>query len=94
MTSMVYYHKVPPSFESRLIQFFMGLFGMKRTMERRIVNNKYSKEPASIPKSMLRKFNVEVETFKGRKVWTISPKNFESNTVILFLHGEIGRAHV
>ena len=84
---MVYYHKVPPSFESRLIQFFMGLFGMKRTMERRIVNNKYSKEPASIPKSMLRKFNVEVETFKGRKVWTISPKNFESNTVILFLHG-------
>jgi acetyl esterase/lipase len=65
----------------------MGLFGMKRAMESRIVNNTYKKEPATIPKSILKRFSVEVEELMGRKVWIISPKNFENKTAILFLHG-------
>lgn len=87
MSNIGYYHQTPPSLESRLIQFFIGLFGVKKAMERKIVNNAFRKKPASIPKSMLKKFNVDVEEFKGRKVWTVSPKNIESTTVILFFHG-------
>lgn len=87
MSGKEYYHAVPPSLESRFIQFFMGLFGMKRAMERKILSNGYSKTPASIPKSMLKKFNVNEEGYNGRTVWTISPKNSESDTIILYLHG-------
>jgi acetyl esterase/lipase len=65
----------------------MGLFGMKRAMEKKIVSNGYNKEPACIPKSIPKNNTVEVEVINGRKVWTISPKNNENNTVILFLHG-------
>lgn len=84
---MLYSHPIPPSLESRLIQFFMGLFGMKRAMERKIVRNSYNKKPADIPKSIIKNFMVEVDKFNGRKVWTISPKSLESNIIILFLHG-------
>jgi acetyl esterase/lipase len=87
MTNMDNFQTASPSFESRLIQFFMGVFGMKKAMEKKIRNNTYSKKPASIPRSIYRKYKVEIEEFKGRKVWTISPKINESNTTILFLHG-------
>lgn len=87
MTSKDYLHQIPPSFESRLIQFFMGLFGMKRAMEKKILNNSYRKDPASIPKSIDKNFDVKVEVFDSRKVWTISPKSQRSNSIILFLHG-------
>lgn len=87
MTKMVYYHTVPPSVKSRLIQVFMGLFGMKRAMEKKIVNNTFSKVPASIPKSIRKRYKVEVEKFRGRMCWVIYPKRSENNTVILFLHG-------
>jgi acetyl esterase/lipase len=65
----------------------MGFFGMKKLMERKVLNNAFSKKPASIPKSILKNYNVDVEDFKSRKIWTISPKNKESNTLIFFLHG-------
>ncbi len=84
---MLYSSTIPPSLESRLIQFFMGLFGMKRAMERKILRNRYNKEPAAIPKSIVKNFNFKVEEYSGRKVWSISPKRQESNTIILFLHG-------
>lgn len=87
MSNLVYRHQAPPSIESRLIQFFMALFGVKRKMETKIANNTYCKKPASIPKSFLKKFSIEVEKYNNRKVWAISPKNTASNTVILFLHG-------
>lgn len=87
MKKTAYFHNVSPSLESRLIQFFMGLFGMKRAMEKRIVNNTYKKEPATIPKSILKRSSVEVEELMGRMVWIVSPKNFETKTTILFLHG-------
>lgn len=87
MTSKDYLHQIPPSFESNLIQFLMGLFGMKRAMEKKILNNSYRKDPASIPKSIDKNFDVKVEVFDSRKVWTISPKSQRSNSIILFLHG-------
>jgi acetyl esterase/lipase len=94
MTNMVYYHTAPPSLESRLVQFFMGLFGMKRAMEKKIVNNSYGKVPAKIPNSILKKFNIEVVEFKDRKVWTLSPRNCENKSIILFLHGGAYSANI
>lgn len=87
MNHFLYYHRVPPSIESGLIQFFMGLLGLKRAMEKKIIRNTFSKKPASIPSSILKKFHVEAKQLKGRNVWTISPENGGYNTVILFLHG-------
>ena len=78
---------VPPSFESKLIQFFMGLLGMKRAMEKKILRNGYAKEPAKLPKSIINKCNVQVAEQNGRKIWTLFKKNTESDSVILFLHG-------
>jgi len=65
----------------------MALFGMKRAMEKKIVNNTFRKVPARIPKSIHRKYKIEVEEFKGRKCWKIYPTSSKSNFVILFLHG-------
>jgi acetyl esterase/lipase len=87
MSNIVHYPLTSQSNASRLIQFFMGFFGMKRAMEEKIVNNTYSKVPANIPKSIHEKHRVEVEEFKRRKCWTISPKSSENNPVILYLHG-------
>lgn len=87
MSGKEYYHPIPPSPESRLIQFFMGLFGMKRAMEKKILLNGYSKVPAKLPKSIIKRYNVQVDEQNGRKIWTLSQKNIESDSVILYLHG-------
>lgn len=87
MSSVIYYHQVPQSIESRLINFFMGLIGMKGIMEKRILKNGFKKGPASLPKQLLRKFNVKTGEIRGRKVWTIFPKDSESKNVVLYLHG-------
>ena len=65
----------------------MGLFGMKKRMEKKIVSNRYAKKPAELPKSILNRCKAQVEEHKGRKVWTLSPVNGETGTIILFLHG-------
>ncbi|MBW6492818.1 MAG: alpha/beta hydrolase [Lentimicrobium sp.] len=56
-------------------------------MKKRILKNGFDKEPASLPKQLVKKFIVKTGELNGRKVWTIFPKNSESSTVILFLHG-------
>jgi acetyl esterase/lipase len=87
MGNVVYYHKASPSIESKLIQFLMGLFGMKKRIEKKIVSNRYAKKPAELPKSILNRCKAQVEEHKGRKVWTLSPVNGETGAIILFLHG-------
>jgi acetyl esterase/lipase len=87
MSSYIYHHQIPPCIEARLIQFSLGVFGMKRAMAKKIVNNSFRKEPARMPKSFFKKYSVGVENFFERKVWTISPGNSKNNTLILFLHG-------
>lgn len=87
MSKIVNQIEMSQSNESKLIQFSMGLFGMKKAMEKKILNNAYSKEPADIPSSIISKFIVETAKIDGRKVWTITPKSKGNNAVILFLHG-------
>jgi len=87
MSNIDYRHNTPPSFESRLIQFIMGLFGMKKKMERRMITNSFVKEPVMPPESLLRNYKVEESEHNGRKVWTIYPKESKSGVVIIYLHG-------
>jgi acetyl esterase/lipase len=87
MNTISYQHNVPPSFESKLIQSAMGFFGMKKTMERRMMTNGFKKKPAKRPKSLSRNFNVREIQQNGRMVWTVSSKESDSDTVVLYLHG-------
>jgi acetyl esterase/lipase len=87
MSQRVYYHSAPQSTASKLIQLFMGLFGMKRAMEKKIANNSYSKVPASIPKSIQRELSVSEFEVKRRKVWKLTKKNGDTGTIIIYLHG-------
>ncbi len=87
MSSIIYRHQVPPGIESRLIQRIMGFIGVKGVMNKKIVNDSFNKKPAGIPKSIIRKFDVNTDEFSDRKVWSITPKKNANDNVILFLHG-------
>jgi acetyl esterase/lipase len=87
MNNIDYQHNTPPSFESKLLQYIMGLFGMKKKMEKKMITNSFVKEPAKPPGSLLRNYNIEVSEQNGRKVWTIYPKESKSDVAILYLHG-------
>lgn len=56
-------------------------------MKQKIERNLYPKKPAKIPKSIFKKMNVGHDEVDSRKIWTITPKETRSNTIILFLHG-------
>jgi acetyl esterase/lipase len=87
MNNIDYRHSIPESFQSRLIQIVMGLFGMKKKMERKMITNGFAKEPAKIPKSLLKKFNIQEAEQNARNVWTISPIDIKSDLIILYFHG-------
>jgi acetyl esterase/lipase len=82
-----YQHNMPPSFQSRLIQTAMGLIGIKKNMEKKMITSGFAKEPAKIPKSLLRNFNTQELDQNGRKVWTIAPKDSISDIIIYYFHG-------
>lgn len=82
-----YQHKIPQSFQSKLIQTTMGLVGMKKKTERKMMTNGFAKQPAKISNSLLNNFTVEVAEQSARKVWTISPNDSEYDLIILYLHG-------
>lgn len=87
MNSINYLHTKPPSFESRLIQAIMGLSGMKMRTEEKMIKDSFAKDPAKLPKSLRRNIDIRETEQNGRKVWTISPDDYKSDIVILYLHG-------
>jgi acetyl esterase/lipase len=87
MNNIDYRHSIPESFQSRLIQTALGLFGMKKKIERKMITNGFAKEPAKLPKSLLKKFNIQEIEHNTRKVWKISPIDIKSDLIILYFHG-------
>ena len=87
MNNIDYQHSIPQSFQSKLIQTAMGLFGMKKKTERKMITNGFAKEPAKIPDSLLKNFNIQEAEQNARKVWTISPIDSKSDLIILYFHG-------
>jgi len=87
MSNIDYKHNISQSFQSKLIQTAMRLSGMKKRTERKMITNGVSKEPAKIPDSLLKNFNLSDAVQNARKVWTIAPTENKSDLVILYLHG-------
>jgi acetyl esterase/lipase len=87
MKNIDYKHNMSPSFESKLIQTIMGLFGMEKKMEKKMITNSFVKEAEKPSKLLLKNFKTVESAQNGRKVWTISPKENKSDAVILYLHG-------
>jgi len=87
MNNIDYQHSISPGFRSKLIQTTMGLFGMKHEIERKMITNGFSKEPAEIPGSLSKNFNIQEAEQEARKKWTISPINSKSDLIILYFHG-------
>jgi len=52
-----------------------------------MITNGFAKEPAKIPESLLKKFNIQVAEQNARNVWTISPIASKSDLIILYFHG-------
>jgi acetyl esterase/lipase len=65
----------------------MGLLGMKKRTERKMIINGFAKEPAKIPDSLLNNFNLSNAVQNARNIWTITPTESKSDLVILYLHG-------
>ena len=70
-----------------ILQFSIELMGMKKTMEKSILNNSFSKEAATLPASMCKRFEISTQTVKARTVWSIAPKDNPEATLVIFLHG-------
>jgi len=87
MNNIDYHHSISESFQSKLIQTAMGLFGMKKKIENKMITNSFPKEAEKPSKSLLKNYIIDVSENKGRKVWTIFPIENKSDIVILYLHG-------
>ncbi len=82
-----YRHQASPGAGARCIQLFLGLTGMKKVILKTLINRKSGVRAAGLPRSLLRKCEVKIVRIRGRRVWTLSPKNGSSETLALFLHG-------
>ncbi len=83
----VYIHEKPESFQSKMIKFGMSVAGMKSYVERTIERDKYNHQPADIPKSLRKKAEISETYVLENKIFTLKPKNENSEKVILYLHG-------
>jgi acetyl esterase/lipase len=87
MNNIDYQHSIPQSFQSKLIQTAMGLFGMKKKTEREMITNGLAKEPARIPDSILKNYNIKETEQSARKIWAVSPVDSLSDLIIIYFHG-------
>ena len=87
MNNIDYQHSISQSFQSRLIQTALRLFGMKKRAERKMLTNGFAKEPAKIPDALLKNFNIKEVDQNARKIWTITSIDSKSDLVILYFHG-------
>jgi len=87
MNNIVYYYNTQQSFQSKFIHKTMGILNMDTKMEKKIINNTYSKKAAKIPKSILKKFDVQTIIQEEREVWEIKRKDTIPDLIILYLHG-------
>lgn len=86
-TAVTYIHDQPASFQSQLLQKLMAILGKKHAMEKAFNTNKFSSNPAQLPRSWQSFFTTGVGEVNQRKVWTFKPKQTNPSQVILYIHG-------
>ena len=87
MDNVYYQHTTAPSFEAKLIQSIMDLLRIKQKLSKKMTTNRFEQNPAKPTKSLWRNYHIHEAEQNGRKVWNISPKENQSDVIILYLHG-------
>jgi acetyl esterase/lipase len=65
----------------------MVVLGFKHKSERLYKRNKFNHTPARIPSTLKRRYQITVDEYAGRKIWTLKPRENATGKVILYLHG-------
>lgn len=86
-TSYVYIHPKSPGFDVGIIKFVSNIFIRKNSSEKRVLKKDYVSKASSIPKRLLKNFQIDIIQVNGRNVTFISPKSNASRKYILYLHG-------
>lgn len=94
MKNVDYQYHRPRSIQASLILFIMGCLGMKKRTEQKMLTNSFKKEPEEPPQSLLKHYHIDKSEQKGRKIWTIAPKENASEVVVLYLHGGAYMANI
>lgn len=94
MKNLDYQHNIPQSFKAKVIQSGMRLIGLKKRLEKKMISNNFKNYPAKPSKSLLSSFNIQEIEQNGRKVWTIAPREGNTDIVILYLHGGAYMANI
>ena len=85
---MVYKHEKSQSFMSKALNVVFKLSGAKNTLRKRLGDlENFKNEPEEVSKSVKKTCKVQEDTFKGRALWTLSPKEGKSNKAIFYIHG-------
>ena len=82
-----YIHPENESFPSRIIKLFARVLRFKKKIERDIQSGKINHQPAKIPDSLVENAIIETSEIAGHTVWTLKPKQNQTDAAILFLHG-------
>ena len=86
-SSIYYINSSPESFQSRFLKFGMSLLGMKNRIAKAMQEGRGKQDADEPSRSLKKDFIFTIETYKDRKIWTIAPKQKNSEKVILYLHG-------
>ncbi len=83
----IYIHDKAESIQSKVIKFGMTIAGIKKHIEKSLLNNKFDQHAANIPRSLKKNTNISIRQISGRDVFHLSPKAAKSDKVIIYLHG-------
>lgn len=87
MNTINYQHNKPISRKAKMIQSTMDVIGLKKKMEKKMILDDFEKNPAEPSKSIQKNYNVNIDQQDGRKIWTLLPRDQQTNIVILYIHG-------
>jgi acetyl esterase/lipase len=85
MQHTINYIDNPLSFQAKLIHIILGILNMNKKMEKRIIENKYTKNAAKIPRSYFKKY--DIQALQQNHTWEIKRKGSDPDLIILYLHG-------
>lgn len=86
--AIIYKHQKSESFISKLLNLVFGIAGIKNVLRKQLSNlDTFKNEPSAITKAVKKSCYVKEETFGGRTLWTLIPKNGTSNKAIYYIHG-------
>lgn len=83
----IYIHPKSESFLSKTIKFVASAAGASKNLGKQLAKENLKNDAAPISKAARQKCAVKEETFRGEKLWTLSPKEGPSKKSIFYIHG-------